>query len=338
MRESELGLYVCPSTRKMLHFTELPDANGELLSGTLESECGLTYRISEGIPDLTFPPQLPEKDAHARSFYDGRGDSYDANLHLTFKTHGEDEQALRNKFIDALELTPSSRVLEVACGTGRDSQIIAQRLDESGQLCLTDISMGMLSRCEKRLASVSVPTSYALSNSSYLPYPDRYFDAVYSFGGLGEFSDIRKSLSEMVRVSKIGAKIVVGDESMPPWLRDTEFSKILTTTNPQFQAHVPLGDIPVDARDVCLRWVIGGVFYLLDFRVGDGEPTGDFDFDIPGPRGGTLRTRYLGQLEAVTPETKRLAEQARDIRGVSMHKWLEDVVRQAALHDLKEKS
>jgi len=36
----------------------------------------------------------------------------------------------------------------------------------------------------------------------------------------------------------------------------------------------------------------------------------------------------------VRVETKRLAEQAREKKGLSMHQWLDDVVRQAALKDL----
>ncbi len=334
MKHTDLKLFVCPKTRKRLALENPRESKGEIISGLFVSEGGTKYPIEDGVPDLRYPLQLPEKDEYARSFYDGRGDAYDANLHLTFKTHGENEIAVRNRFVDALELKASDRVLEVACGTGRDSEIIAQRLGKEGRLCLTDISKGMLSRCQKRLSGSMVPVAYSLSNACYLPFPDHYFDAVYSFGGLGEFSDIKRSLSEMVRVSKVGAKIVVGDESMPPWLRESEFAKILITTNKQFLAKLPLEEMPVEAREVCLRWVIGGVFYLIDFRVGDGEPKGDFDFEIPGPRGGTLRTRYLGQLEAVTPDTKRLAERAREKKGVSMHQWLEDVVRQAALKDL----
>jgi SAM-dependent methyltransferase len=145
---------------------------------------------------------------------------------------------------------------------------------------------------------MKVRTSFCLSNACYLPYPDKYFDAVYSFGGLGEFSDIARSLAEMARVSKVGAKVVVGDESIPPWLRKTEFAGILSTTNPQFLAELPLPHIPVEAREVGLRWVIGGVFYLIDFRVGEGEPKADFDFEIPGPRGGTYRSRYQARLRA----------------------------------------
>lgn len=336
MKREHASLYVDPESRQPLSLKSVEkEADGEVETGTLVSDDGREYPIRYGMPDLTYPADLSESDQQARSFYDGRAEAYDKFLHLTFQTHGEDEQKLRNQFIDALELKPSHKVLEVSCGTGRDSEIIAQRLGPDGLLCLQDIAAGMLERCRQRLASSPVPASYSVSNACYLPYPDRFFDAVYSFGGLGEFSDIKRSLAEMVRVSKPGAKIVVGDESMPPWLRETEFAKILVTTNKQFLAKLPLEEMPVAARDVHLRWVIGGVFYLIDFRVGEGEPTGDFDFEIPGPRGGTYRSRYLGQMEGVKVETKRLAEQAREKKGVSMHQWLDDVVRSAALKDLE---
>ena len=314
---------------------ERADADGEIVSGVLVSETGNEYLIDRGVPDLTYPRELAEQDKSARAFYDGRADAYDENLHLTFETHREDEQTVRAGFVDALQLQPLHRVLEVSCGTGRDSEIIGRRLGPDGQLCLQDIAPGMLERCRRRMAGTTVPTAYCLSNACYLPYPDKYFDAVYSFGGLGEFSDIRRSLAEMVRVSKPGARIVVGDESMPPWLRDTEFAAILITTNRQFLAPLPLEHLPIEARDVHLRWVIGGVFYLIDFRVGEGAPDGDFDVEIPGPKGGTYRTRYLGQLEGVRPETKRLAELATCKKDVSLHRWLDDVVRTAALRDLE---
>jgi ubiquinone/menaquinone biosynthesis C-methylase UbiE len=259
---------------------------------------GTDYPIRNGIPDFTYPLKLPEADARARSFYDGRAQAYDENLHLTFKTHHEDEERVRRSFIERLELHSFHRVLEVSCGTGRDSDIIAEQLDHTGQFCLQDISLVMLERCRERLAGAKVPTSFCISNACYLPYPDKHFDGVYSFGGLGEFSDIGRSLSEMVRVSKVGARIVVGDESIPPWLRKTEFAGILSTTNPQFLADLPLPHLPVEAREVCLRWVIGGVFYLIDFTVGEGEPKADFDVEIPGPRGGTYRSRYQARLQA----------------------------------------
>jgi ubiquinone/menaquinone biosynthesis C-methylase UbiE len=298
MNAMDLALYVCPARGSPLKLRGAVEAGSEVISGELIGENGNKYPIRGGIPDLTYPPDLPRADAQARSFYDGRAEAYDQNLHLTFKTHGEDEQKVRRSFIDKLELNPANRVLEISCGTGRDSEIIAEHLDHTGHLCLQDISPVMLERCRKRLMTTKVQTSFCLSNACYLPYPDKYFDAVYSFGGLGEFSDIARGLAEMARVSRVGAKIVVGDESIPPWLRKTEFAGILSTTNPQFLADLPLPHIPVEAREVRLRWVIGGVFYLIDFRVGEGEPKADFDFEIPGPRGGTYRSRYLARLRA----------------------------------------
>ena len=323
--------YVCPETMRTLY--AIRDENSrELIK--LETDEGKSYPVNDGIPDLNFPKELNEKDKNALDFYEGRADDYDKYLHLTFKTHNEDEQKVRNTFIDALEIKKGDRVLDLACGTGRDSEIIAERLGDAGEIFCQDISSDMLRRCIKKLDRFNLRKEISIANAVYLPFADNYFDATYSFGGLGEFSDIKQSLKEMVRVTKVGGKVVVGDESIPPWLRETEFAKILITTNPQFTAELPLKDIPLEAREVRLRWVIGGVFYLIDFRVGAGEPTANFDFEIPGPRGGTYRTRYEGQLEGVTKEAKELAYKAIEKKGVSMHKWLDEVVRDVANKDL----
>ena len=337
MKKEETEYYKCPVCHGSLRLETDESSTDSIENGTLHCSQNSVFPVRKGVPNFIYPKKLSLHDSTVRDFYDGRAEAYDKNLHLTFKTHGEDEVTLRNFFIDQLELTPSSSVLEVACGTGRDSEIISKRLGAGGSLFLQDISQHMLEHCQEKIDKYSIRRSFCLSNACFLPYPDNTFDALYSFGGLGEFSDIKGSLAEMVRVCKVGAKIVVGDESMPPWLRDTDYAKILTTTNKQFLADVPLKEIPVEAREVCLRWVIGRVFYLINFRVGEGEPKGNFDFVIPGIKGGTLRTRYEGQLEGVTPETKRMAQDARERRKVSMHEWLDDVVRKAAKHDLDEK-
>ena len=325
--------YVCPETKKPLF--SIFDQDKEVAI-KLETKSGISYEIVDGIPNLMFPHILNEKDEQSLNFYDGRADEYDKYLHLTFKTHNENEQETRNNFIDALELQENYRVLDLACGTGRDSEIIAKRLEKDGQLFCLDISADMLRRCKTKLENIETRSEIAIANASHLPFSDNYFDAVYSFGGLGEFSDIKQCLKEMVRVTKFGGKIVIGDESIPTWLRNTTFAEILITTNPQFSAELPLMDIPVEARDVRLRWVIGGVFYLIDFRVGEGEPMANFDFEIPGIRGGSYRTRYEGKLEGVTNEAKELAYKAIKKKGLSLHKWLDQVVKTAALEDLED--
>lgn len=321
----DYSIFIDPETKENLSLKE----------NIFKSKSGLSYHLKNKIPDFIFPKVLDKQDKEAKKFYEGRAQQYDDTLHLTFFTHSEDEEKTRNSFIDKLNINKNSKVLEIACGTGRDSVLISKRLSKKGELHLQDISEDMLGRCYEKLKNATHKKSFSLSNACYLPYPDNYFDATYSFGALGEFSDKKKALAEMVRVTKKGGKIVVGDESIPVWLRKTEFYKILVTTNPMFAVEIPFNDFPVETRKVNISWVIGGTFYLLDFEVGEGEPTASFDFEIPGARGGTYRTRYEGQLDGVTPDIKKLAYMAAQKTGKSMHKWLNEVVEKAAKNNLE---
>ena len=134
----------------------------------------------------------------------------------------------------------------------------------------------------------------------------------------------------MTRIVKKGGHVVFGDESLPPWLEGTEFGEVIITNNALYKHKVPLASLPENARDVTVRWVLGGCFYLIDFKVGDGPPPVDLDLPHKGWRGGTLRTRYYGRLEGVTPEAREMAVAAARARGVSVHEWLDTLVRRAA--------
>ena len=328
------NIYVCPENKSPLKCVPLERVGDDIISGQLLDAQGREYSIENGIPALMFPKELDGEQKQAVNYYDEVADIYDDVANLSFRIQYVDEVKTRSDFAKLLNLERHSRVLELACGTGRDSEIIASELDETGQLYLQDISRSMLLQCLKKLSGVSVPVEFSVSNACYLPFPDKYFDVVFSFGGLGVFGDIRRALSEIVRVAKVGAKVVVGDESMPPWLYGTEYGQILLNNNPLFKKPIPFEDIPIQARDVVVRCVVGGVYYLIEFLVGEGEPKADFDLEVPGKRGGTLRTRYYGKLEGVTPETKQLAFRAAEKSRKSMHQWLDDVVRNAANKDL----
>jgi ubiquinone/menaquinone biosynthesis C-methylase UbiE len=328
-----LSIFTDPSTREQLRLISHPNDPNTITS--LRNAEGRDYQIKNEIVDLIYPHDLLGEEKSSQEFYEGRADQYEDTLHLTFRTHGLDETSTRRSFIDRLAIGPGSKVLDIACGTGRDSVLIAECLGSRGELHLQDICADMMRVCHKKLRNHPASASFALANALYLPYPDNYFDAVYSFGALGEFSDISKALKEMVRVAKVGGKIVTGDESMPVWLRNTEYYKILKETNPMFEAPLPLQAIPVEARDTSIHFVIGQAFYLIEFTVGDGEPDADFDFQIPGIRGGTYRSRYCGKLEGVTTETKALAWKAVKESNTNMHEWLDKVVREAARKQFK---
>jgi len=336
MRAELVSFYRAPGSGQALTLRDAVVEGEEVVSGSLIASDGARFPIEGGMPNFIWPQSLGGREKETISFYDGRADVYDQYLPLTFRTFGEKEEEVREAMADRLALKPGMTVLEIGAGTGRDSEGIARRLAGTGRLFCQDIARSMLERNRARLAAAGQQAEFSLASASYLPFPDRSFDAVFQFGGVGEFGDIAGFFREVVRVTRVGGRVVVGDESMPPWLRKTTFAKTLTLTNAQFNAPLPLEHMPIEARQVNLRWIIGGTFYLLDFTVGEGEPPADFDFPIPGPRGGTYRTRYLGQLEGVKPETKALAMQAREKLGISLHDWLDAIVRREAEQVLKD--
>jgi ubiquinone/menaquinone biosynthesis C-methylase UbiE len=283
-----LKLLRCPACQRELALDPVPSGQ---TSGALSCPCGRRYPIRDGFPDLRYPEQLLPSDEEFRSKYDRGAREYDAGLEWLFKSFSEDETAVRSSMVDLLELKPGARVLEIGCGTGKDSLHIAERIGREGELWALELSLGMLELARERVGQSG--TRFLLSNASYLPFADRTFDGVFHFGGLNTFGDIPRALAEMTRVAKVGAKVVVGDESVPPWLREHIFGRVLMKANPLYRHEPPLAALPIGARSVCVRWILGSAFYLVDFRVGEGAPPLDLDLPIPG-KGDSLRSRYFG--------------------------------------------
>ena len=79
---------------------------------------------------------------------------------------------------------------------------------------------------------------FFLGNGSYLPFADGTFDSVFHFGGINTFSERKKALAELTRVVKVGGKVVIGDESMAPWLRNEPTYQTLWKANPLSLIHI----------------------------------------------------------------------------------------------------
>lgn len=334
MNPSDVEYYRAPQTHAKLR----------LEGDKLVSDDGDTFTTENGVPNLLWPPELSAIEAKTKSEYDRVAEQiYDTALNWQFAALHEDEGKVRELMINMLDLKPGARILEVGCGTGRDSYRLARRLDANGELFLQDLSPGMVHTCVKRMAEYDremhfkCALRYSISNATYLPFPDNFFDAVFHFGGFNEFSDHKLTGEEFARVVKPGGIVLFGDESVGPWLRDADFGKIVMTNNPLFAHRLPLESIPVCARDVNVRWIMANCFYVITFRKGDGPPALNLDLPHKGWRGGSMRSRYFGVMEGVTPEAKELARQAAASAGVSIHEWLDRLVRKQASLDLDGK-
>ncbi len=338
MKRELLSTYVCPVAHSSLGVSD--DAGGlatEVEKGILTSPEGRRYLVRNGIPLFLPEHMLTEVEQETQAEYDASAEQkYDAAVDWQFKSFYENEDDVRERMVSLLALKPESRVLEIGSGTGRDSFRIARKLGKSGEFFVQDLSERMVLRTRERLRSVTADLGivsrieYFVSTARFLPFPDGFFDSVFHFGGFNNFSEPKRTLGEMTRVVKTGGRVVFGDEALPPWLDGTEYGEVLVTNNPLFKHKVPLDSLPQNARDVTVRWVLGGCFYLIDFQVGDGPPPIDLDLPHQGWRGGTMRTRYYGRLEGVTPEARKMAIEAARAAGMSVHAWLDNLVRTSA--------
>lgn len=314
--------FVCPVTRQPLRLTQ----DGEFL----ETSDGRRYPVREGIPELlSSESREGAATRESQQYYRDKAREYDHGMDVLFRTFDAQERPVREQMIGLLNLAPGMRVLETGCGTGRDTVQLAGRAE---LLYSSDVSREMISVCQVRLRDAGVsPDAVRLfvSDAAAVPFPDDYFDAAYHFGGLNEFPDVRRGLTEMVRVVKPGGRVVFGDEGLGPWLLATTFGQILLNAKSLYRHQPPLALLPPDVRDVGCRWIIGGAFYVVDCTVGRGEPPLDLDVRFPGWRGGSHRTRFYGKLDGVAPELRQQAIQAAAREGLPLTDWIEKTLRDA---------
>lgn len=331
-----LDAYCDPYTYEALHFVpDEPSESGNFCeqSGLLIGSSGVSFLVQDGIPNFV-QHSLSESDNQSLEWYRENFNTYDQYLPLTFATFGVDEDQFRKDLVGQLALRPGDRVLETGCGTGRDTDEIKRQLEGLGSIWAVDISEDIVREAALKIQhDGDVDVEFACADAQQLPFPAAFFDKVFHFGGFNTYGDKTLGLSEMVRVVRPGGTVVVGDESMPVWLRTTEFGKVLMNSNPHYRYELPLDAIPIEARDVVVRFVLGGAFYVITFVRGEGEPYADFDFEIPGRRGGTHRKRFYGQLEAINPHLRDEVFQRAKDQGVSTVEWLERTLRGAVHGD-----
>lgn len=271
-----LNNLICPFTKQQLTLS----TDGK----SLTNPDGLKYAISEtGIVDLVYPKELLAEDAREQFLYDQAFERYDRGVSWVFETlDHSDEAATRQFMIGLMDLKPGMTAIEVGAGTGKDSALIIDKVRPGGTAVLSDLSPNMLRLAQQKLDTTDVTVHYFLGNGSYLPFPDNTFDALFHFGGINTFSERKKAFDEMTRVVKPGGKVVIGDESVAPWMRNQPSYQMLLKANPLFRAEVPLEDIPANIRDFKLHWIFGNAFYVLEYVVATQAPEIDVDLPIPG--------------------------------------------------------
>jgi ubiquinone/menaquinone biosynthesis C-methylase UbiE len=117
----------------------------------------------------------------------------------------------RKRLLEALELQPGERVLEIGPGTGYYTFDIAGALD-GGMVAVLDIQQKMLDHVMREATNRGVANVHPIrSDAQELPQESNSFDAAVLVTVLGEIPDQEAALREVARVLKPGGRLVVGE-------------------------------------------------------------------------------------------------------------------------------
>jgi demethylmenaquinone methyltransferase/2-methoxy-6-polyprenyl-1,4-benzoquinol methylase len=107
-------------------------------------------------------------------------------------------------------------ILDVATGTG-DMAIKAAKMMNGVKITGIDISEGMLRVGRKKVTAAQLTTNIELlrGDSETINFADNTFEAVMVAFGVRNFENLDRGLSEILRVMKPGAKLVVLEFSKP---------------------------------------------------------------------------------------------------------------------------
>lgn len=132
-----------------------------------------------------------------------KADHWDAAAQHYEKTAHHFTARFAEAALARVTLTPDSRVLDVAAGTGALALLAART---GAQVLATDFSPSMVAR----IASTNLPNvETRVMDGQALALDDASFDAVFSIFGVIMFPDWRKGLSEMARVTRSGGHGVI---------------------------------------------------------------------------------------------------------------------------------
>lgn len=147
------------------------------------------------------------KEEHIHTMFSAIANRYDLlNTVLSFSK----DKSWRCFAVDCTGIKAGGYGLDVCCGTGKLALEMARRVGTYGKIVGIDFCENMLLKAQEniRLANVNGVVELMQGNAMNLPFPDNKFDCATIGFALRNVLDLRRVLSEMLRVVKPGGKVV----------------------------------------------------------------------------------------------------------------------------------
>jgi demethylmenaquinone methyltransferase/2-methoxy-6-polyprenyl-1,4-benzoquinol methylase len=139
------------------------------------------------------------------------------DLVTTLLSFGQDRHWKR-KLVELAALEPQHRVLDLACGTGDITFLLAERVTD-GQVIGVDITPGMIEIARRKLRPNEAKIRFEVADIMHLNFPECFFDRITVGYGVRNAPDIAELFSEIFRLLKPGGRFLSLDFGKPAhWL------------------------------------------------------------------------------------------------------------------------
>ncbi len=139
------------------------------------------------------------------------------------QTVGEFISNLKQRSYTLMQIHPGQTILDVGCGPASDTIQLAHLVGQVGKVFGVDHDQNMIDEAEKcaEIAGVSGWVKHKCADSGSLPFETNTFDACRSERVFQHLLDPEQTLSEMIRVTKVGGRVAVLDTDWSSFSIDT---------------------------------------------------------------------------------------------------------------------
>jgi demethylmenaquinone methyltransferase / 2-methoxy-6-polyprenyl-1,4-benzoquinol methylase len=131
----------------------------------------------------------------------------------TLMTAGQDDR-WRRAAVRAAGVSSGGFVVDVACGTGKLSALLADAVGPFGRVVAVDLSERMIAEAQREHRDV-VQLEFGVGDALALPLPDGAFDAATIAFGLRNLADYEAGFRELARVVRPNGRVVCLELTQP---------------------------------------------------------------------------------------------------------------------------
>ena len=146
-----------------------------------------------------------DKEAYIKSLFSNIAPRYDfLNSILSLSLH----HRWRRYCVRLCELKNGNNAMDVCCGTGDFAFELKRAVGSKGRVVGIDIAEPMVEIAKQKSKKLNLEVDFMVGKADSIPFDSNTFDAAAVGFGLRNVTDVRKAVSEMVRVVKPGGRVV----------------------------------------------------------------------------------------------------------------------------------